>query len=200
MSGAASSRNRPSSIAANGYVSSSAGSSWRRGSEARATGFMAVTTPEVADQQVRDEIESLRQQLNEHNDRYYVLDDPSVPDAEYDRLMVRLRELESLHPELITPQSPTQRVGSAPQSAFATVVHEVPMLSLDNAFTPEDLRDFDRRVRERLGDLLPQTDLLDPPAVEYACEPKLDGIAVSLLYENGQLVRGATRGDGFSGE
>src|SRR5690606_20439602 len=86
------------------------------------------------------------------------------------------------------------------QSAFATVVHEVPMLSLDNAFTPEDLRDFDRRVRERLGDLLPQTDLLDPPVVEYTCEPKLDGIAVSLLYENGQLVRGATRGDGFSGE
>jgi len=161
---------------------------------------MAVTTPEVADQQVRDEIESLRQQLNEHNYRYYVLDDPSVPDAEYDRLMVRLRELESLHPELIIPESPTQRVGSAPQSAFATVVHEVPMLSLDNAFTPEDMRDFDRRVRERLGDLLPQTDLLDPPAVEYTCEPKLDGIAVSLLYENGQLVRGATRGDGFSGE
>ncbi len=154
----------------------------------------------MPDETLLSEIDSLRQQLNEHNYRYYVLDDPSVPDAEYDRLMGRLRELEGLHPELVTAESPTQRVGSTPQSAFATVVHDVPMLSLDNAFTAEDLRDFDRRVRERLGDLLPQADLFDPPAVEYTCEPKLDGIAVSLLYENGQLVRGATRGDGSSGE
>lgn len=149
--------------------------------------------------EVRLEVQALREQLHEHNYRYYVLDDPTVPDAEYDRLMNRLRELESLYPELISPDSPTQRVGSRPQTAFAAVAHEVPMLSLDNAFTEEDLRDFDRRVRDRLGDLLPSDDLFGGD-VEYSCEPKLDGIAISLLYENGRLVRGATRGDGFTGE
>lgn len=148
---------------------------------------------------VRQEVQALREQIHEHNYRYYVLDDPTVPDAEYDRLMNRLRELEASHPELVTPDSPTQRVGSRPQATFAEVRHEVPMLSLDNAFTEDELRDFDRRVRERLGDLLPGGDLFGAE-IEYSCEPKLDGIAISLLYENGQLVRGATRGDGYTGE
>lgn len=133
----------------------------------------------------------LRDQLNDHNYRYYILDEPSIPDAEYDRLMQELRTFEAEYPQLIVPDSPTQRVGATPQSAFATVKHEVPMLSLDNAFSDEDLQAFDRRVKERLK----QSD-----HVEYVCEPKLDGIAISLLYEDGQLVRGATRGDGQTGE
>lgn len=133
----------------------------------------------------------LREQLNDHNYRYYILDEPAIPDAEYDRLMQELRNLEAEHPELITPDSPTQRVGATPQSAFAPVHHEVPMLSLDNAFSDEELADFDRRIRDRLK---------REEQIEYACEPKLDGIAISLLYEDGRLVRGATRGDGQTGE
>ncbi len=135
--------------------------------------------------------EALRAALNEHNYRYYVLDDPSVPDAEYDRLMRELRELEAAHPELVTPDSPTQRVGAEPLRQFAPVAHAVPMLSLENAFSADDLRDFDRRVRERLE--------RDQP-VRYVCEPKMDGIAVSLLYRDGLLERAATRGDGTTGE
>ncbi len=142
-------------------------------------------------QSVLDEAQRLKQQLNYHNYRYYVLDDPQIPDSEYDRLLQRLQELEASHAGLITPDSPTQRVGAEPLSAFEQVRHEVPMLSLDNAFSEEDLRDFNRRVSERLK--------TDAP-IEYACEPKLDGIAVSLLYEDGLLVRGATRGDGTTGE
>lgn len=135
--------------------------------------------------------EALRAALNEHNYRYYVLDDPSVPDAEYDRLMRELRELEAAHPELVTPDSPTQRVGAEPLRQFAPVAHAVPMLSLENAFSADDLRDFDRRVRKRLE--------RDQP-VRYVCEPKMDGIAVSLLYRDGLLERAATRGDGTTGE
>ncbi len=134
----------------------------------------------------------LRQQIAYHDHRYYVLDDPQIADAEYDGLMQALRALEAEHPELITPSSPTQRVGGAPLAAFAAVRHGVAMLSLDNAFSEEDLRGFDRRVRERLG----QGDA----AVEYAAEPKLDGLAVSLVYEEGELRRAATRGDGTTGE
>jgi DNA ligase (NAD+) len=137
------------------------------------------------------ELTTLREQLNEHNYRYYVLDDPGVTDAEYDRLMRRLQALESRWPELVSPDSPTQRVGAQPLSAFGQVKHEVAMLSLDNAFSAEEFDDFDRRVRDRLG--------ADGP-IEYACEPKLDGIAVSLLYRDGVLERGATRGDGRTGE
>lgn len=133
----------------------------------------------------------LREQLNWHGYRYYVLDDPEIPDAEYDRLFRELRELETAHPELIAPDSPTRRVGAAPLAAFQTVRHAVPMLSLDNAFTAEEVADFDRRVRQRLADVA---------AIQYAAEPKLDGLAVSLHYENGVLVRGATRGDGYTGE
>ena len=146
-------------------------------------------------------IAQLRSELNEHNYRYYVLDEPSVPDAEYDRLFNELKALEAAHPELVTVDSPTQRVGGAPLSAFGQVRHEIPMLSLGNAFAEDDLRDFDRRVREGLGELLPPGDLFGGGAeVEYACEPKLDGLAVSLLYRDGVLLRGATRGDGTTGE
>ncbi|MCL6415551.1 NAD-dependent DNA ligase LigA [Aestuariirhabdus sp. Z084] len=137
------------------------------------------------------EVAQLREQLNEHNYRYYVLDDPSVPDAEYDRLLRRLQQLEAEYPELLTPDSPTQRVGGEPLEGFEQVSHEVPMLSLDNAFSAEELQAFEKRLQDRLRHSEP---------LEYACEPKLDGIAVSLLYENGLLVRGATRGDGSTGE
>ncbi|UUA73515.1 NAD-dependent DNA ligase LigA [Cellvibrio sp. QJXJ] len=137
------------------------------------------------------EIQQLRQEINFHSYRYYALDDPQITDADYDRLMQRLRELELQFPDSVTPDSPTQRVGAAPLSAFQTVIHEMPMLSLDNAFSDEDLLAFNQRVQDRLkstGD------------IEYACELKLDGIAVSLLYRDGVLVRGATRGDGTNGE
>ncbi len=142
----------------------------------------------------KKEIESLREQIRHHNYRYHALDDPEIPDAEYDRLMRRLQALEREHPELVTDDSPTQRVGDAPIAAFGTVRHDVPMLSLDNAFAEEELRDFHRRVSERL-ELEADADKLS-----YAAEPKLDGAAVSLLYEDGRLVRGATRGDGTTGE
>ena len=140
----------------------------------------------------------LRTQLNEHNHRYYVLDDPSVSDAEYDGLFRELQALEVAHPELLTADSPTQRVGGAALKAFAEVRHRLPMQSLNNAFSEQDLRDFDRRVREGLG--LPAAGDLQNAEVEYVAEPKLDGLAVSLVYEQGLLVRGATRGDGSTGE
>jgi DNA ligase (NAD+) len=133
----------------------------------------------------------LRRRIEHHNYRYYVLDDPEVADAEYDVLMRELQELERRHPELVTPDSPTQRVGAAPAAEFSEVVHRAPMLSLENAFSEEDARDFDRRVRERLA---------GAAAVEYAAEPKLDGLAVSLTYEAGKFAIGATRGDGATGE
>lgn len=135
--------------------------------------------------------QQLSELLNQYNFQYYVLDDPQVPDAEYDRCFKDLQALEREHPELISPESPTQRVGDKPLNAFNTVDHEMPMLSLDNGFGDDDLDEFNRRVLDRLnktGD------------VEYACEPKLDGIAISLMYEGGKLVRGVTRGDGASGE
>lgn len=150
-------------------------------------------------QTAAERILELRTELDAHNYRYYVLDEPSVPDAEYDRLFRELQALEAEHPELVTPDSPTQRVGGEALSAFGEVRHEVPMLSLGNAFEEEDLRAFDRSVRSGLG--LSGGDLFGGGAeVEYSCEPKLDGLAVSLLYQNGQLVRGATRGDGSVGE
>lgn len=150
-------------------------------------------------QTAAERIAELRSEIDAHNYRYYVLDEPSVPDAEYDRLFRELRALESEHPELVTPESPTQRVGGAALAAFGQVRHEVPMLSLGNAFEEQDLIDFDRRAREGLD--IPVGDLFGSnEELEYSCEPKLDGLAVSLLYENGQLVRGATRGDGTTGE
>lgn len=148
----------------------------------------------AASKQTLAKIESLREQIRHHNYRYHVLDDPEVPDVEYDRLMRALQALEDKHPELITAESPTQRVGDEPVSAFGTVKHRLPMLSLDNAFSEDELGDFHRRVSERLE----REDSAEPLA--YAAEPKLDGAAVSLLYEAGRLVRGATRGDGTTGE
>lgn len=141
----------------------------------------------------KKKLESLRSQLRRHNYRYHVLDDPEIPDAEYDRLLRELQALEHEYPELITADSPTQRVGAAPIKSFGTVKHKVPMLSLDNAFSETAVRDFHRRVTERL-ELSVDADL------SYSAEPKLDGAAVSLLYERGVLVRGATRGDGTAGE
>ncbi|WP_312243280.1 NAD-dependent DNA ligase LigA [Stutzerimonas nitrititolerans] len=150
-------------------------------------------------QTAAERIAELRSEIDAHNYRYYVLDEPSVPDAEYDRLFKELRAMETEHPELVTPESPTQRVGGEALAAFGQVRHEVPMLSLGNAFEEQDLTDFDRRAREGLD--LPAGDLFgDGAELEYSCEPKLDGLAVSLLYENGHLVRGATRGDGSTGE
>jgi DNA ligase (NAD+) len=147
----------------------------------------------------KNRILELRAELDQHNYRYHVLDEPSIPDAEYDRLFHELKALEAANPELITSDSPTQRVGSVALTAFTQVRHEVPMLSLGNAFEESDMREFDRRVTEGLD--LPVGDLFGgSAAVEYSCEPKLDGLAVSLLYQDGVLVRGATRGDGTTGE
>ncbi|GGJ34312.1 NAD-dependent DNA ligase LigA [Pseudomonas avellanae] len=141
----------------------------------------------------------LRAELDQHNYRYHVLDEPSIPDAEYDRLFHELKALEAENPHLVTPDSPTQRVGSTALSAFTQVRHEMAMLSLGNAFEEKDLREFDRRVTEGLD--LPAGDLFgEGSKVQYSCEPKLDGLAVSLLYRDGALVRGATRGDGTTGE
>ncbi|WP_283153147.1 NAD-dependent DNA ligase LigA [Guptibacillus hwajinpoensis] len=134
-------------------------------------------------------IEELRQLLNQYNYEYHVLDQPTVPDAEYDRMMNELINLEEENPELKTEDSPTQRVGGPPLEGFQKVEHRVPMLSLGNAFGEEDLKDFDRRVRDRIGENF-----------SYVCELKIDGLAVSLIYEDGVFVRGATRGDGTVGE
>ncbi|MFA5677906.1 MAG: NAD-dependent DNA ligase LigA [Pseudomonas sp.] len=141
----------------------------------------------------------LRELIDQHNYSYYVLDEPSVPDAEYDRLFNELRALEEANPEIITADSPTQRVGDIPSSAFGQVRHDVPMLSLGNAYADTNMHDFDRRIRRSLD--LPDGDLFgDGARVAYCCEPKLDGLAISLLYEDGVLTRGATRGDGTTGE
>lgn len=141
--------------------------------------------------QAEQQIARLREQLNHHSVQYYVLDDPDIPDAEYDRLYRELQSLEQQFPDLITPDSPTQRVGDKPLESFAQVKHELPMLSLDNVFNEEALIDFNKRIQQRL-----EWD----DEITYAAEPKLDGLAVSLLYENGLLVRAGTRGDGTTGE
>ncbi|MDX1344997.1 MAG: NAD-dependent DNA ligase LigA [Sedimenticolaceae bacterium] len=140
---------------------------------------------------VERRIEELREQIRLHNYQYYVLDAPLIPDVEYDRLFRELQQLEQQYPDFITEDSPTRRVGDQPLPGFAEVRHAVRMLSLENVFSEEELADFDRRVRDRLG--------TDKPVV-YTAEPKLDGLAISLRYENGKLVQGATRGDGERGE
>lgn len=139
---------------------------------------------------VVEEVNRLRQEIEQANYHYYVLDRPTIPDAEYDRLFRRLQALEAQYPELVTPESPTQRVGSAPLEAFPEVKHAVPMLSLNNAFDDQEVAAFDRRVREAVG----------ADRIEYAVEPKFDGLAVSLLYRDGVFTQGATRGDGYTGE
>ena len=142
-------------------------------------------------QTVQQQIEQLRQQLRHHEYLYHVLDQPQIPDSEYDRLLNQLKQFEGEHPELITPDSPTQRVGAKPLAGFQQITHELPMLSLDNAFSDEDFYAFERRIQERLGSDQPLT---------FCCEPKLDGLAVSILYLNGVLTQAATRGDGTTGE
>jgi DNA ligase (NAD+) len=140
---------------------------------------------------VRQRATQLRAEIDRHNYRYHVLDDPEIPDAEYDRMLRELRALEEKHPDLIVPESPTQRIGGAPIAVFAEVRHRKPMLSLDNAFTREEVAAFDRRVRERLK---------TEGEIDYCCEPKVDGLAVSLTYRDGLLAIAATRGDGAVGE
>jgi DNA ligase (NAD+) len=139
---------------------------------------------------IRKEIEGLREKLRHHEYRYYVLDDPEISDAAYDRLMQKLQALEAAYPELVTPDSPTVRVGGTPRDGFQTVQHARAMLSLDNAFSYDALRDFDRRVRESIG----------KEKIEYIAEHKFDGLSISLQYAGGRLVRGVTRGDGTTGE
>jgi DNA ligase (NAD+) len=141
--------------------------------------------------QVEARVRQLREEIEGHNYRYYVLDAPSIPDAEYDRLFRELQQLEADYPQFLNPDSPTQRIGAQPLEAFSQVTHRVPMLSLNNAFEDEEVAAFDRRVREGLA---------AAGEVDYATEPKFDGLAISLSYENGILVQGATRGDGFTGE
>ena len=147
----------------------------------------------------RERVDWLRREIERHNYRYYVLDDPEVSDAEFDELMRELETLEAAHPEWVTPDSPTQRVGGAPAEGFDPVRHRRPMLSLANGFDADEIRDFDRRVRERLA-----RETGDPErvaaAVTYMAEPKLDGLAISLIYQDGRLVQAATRGDGETGE
>jgi len=144
----------------------------------------------VATRDVERRLGELRRQIEHHNYRYYALDDPDIDDARFDRLMQELRALETQHPSLVTADSPTQRVGGVASRAFAAVVHALPMLSLENAFEEQDVLDFDRRVRDRL----------EVEEVDYSAEPKLDGLAISVRYEDGQLVQAATRGDGSRGE
>ncbi|WP_028024736.1 NAD-dependent DNA ligase LigA [Enterovibrio calviensis] len=140
---------------------------------------------------IQQQLQALKEQLNYHGHLYYVEDKPELPDAEYDRLMQQLLAIESEHPELASADSPSQRVGGKPLSAFVQVRHEIPMLSLDNAFDDDELKAFEKRMKDRLNDTSDFT---------YSCEPKLDGLAVSLMYENGILVQAATRGDGATGE
>lgn len=141
---------------------------------------------------IKTELEQLKAMLRKYEHHYHVLDEPLVPDAEYDRVMNQLKNLEWQYPELITPDSPTQRVGAKPLEGFAQVTHQIPMLSLDNAFSDEDLDGFLRRIEDRLT--------LNIEQLDFCCEPKLDGLAVSILYVDGVLTQAATRGDGFTGE
>lgn len=139
---------------------------------------------------IKKETEELREKLRYHEYRYHVLDDPEISDTAYDKLLAKLKEIEAAHPELVTSDSPTARVGAPPRAGFQTFKHSRPMLSLDNAFSSDALRDFDRRVREGVG----------RAAIEYIAEHKFDGLSISLIYEDGVLVRGVTRGDGTTGE
>ncbi|MGB1984022.1 MAG: NAD-dependent DNA ligase LigA [Porticoccaceae bacterium] len=147
----------------------------------------------IISEEIVQRCQRLKDDLNQHNHAYYVLDDPSIPDSEYDRLMRELQAIEQEFPQLLTADSPSQRVGGVALDSFSQVVHAVPMLSLDNAFSDTEMVDFDRRIKERIN-------LSASQQMTYACEPKLDGVAVSVLYKNGVLERAATRGDGSVGE
>ena len=154
-------------------------------------------TPEpgedVAPAQVVARAAELRQQITHANELYHQLDAPEIPDAEYDLLVVELRQIEADHPELATPDSPTQAVGAAPSGLFQEVRHRVPMMSLDNAFSEEDLRAWAARLTRQAPDI-------DLDTLAFSCEPKVDGVAMSLTYEKGRFVQAATRGDGVTGE
>lgn len=150
-----------------------------------------VGVVKIANLSLLNRLKALKQEIHHHNYRYYVLDDPIIPDSEYDRLFRELLKLEAEYPELKTEDSPTQRVGGEPIKKFQQITHKVPMLSLDNAFSDEALMDFDRRIHDKLNTTAP---------IDYICEPKLDGLAVSLYYKNGIFIQGATRGDGLVGE
>lgn len=139
--------------------------------------------------EVRRRIEAVREEIRRHDYAYYVLDRPEISDEEYDRLFDELRRLEQAHPELVTPDSPTQRVAGAPLPAFTQVRHTAPMLSLESVTTTDAVRQFDRRIRQSLGD-----------RAKYVPEPKFDGLSLELVYENGGFVRASTRGDGVRGE
>src|SRR6202041_2154967 len=139
---------------------------------------------------VLKEVQRLREEIRHHDYLYHVADDPEISDAAYDRLMKQLKQLEAENPKLVTPDSPTQRLGGAPREGFQTVQHRTPMVSLDNAFSMEDLAIFDRRMRQATG----------REKIEYTTEHKFDGLSMSLLYEKGLFVRGVTRGDGRTGE
>ena len=149
--------------------------------------------PSSSNQDVITQISTLRDLIRHHEYCYYVLDAPEIPDVEYDKLIKQLQNLELAHPELVTPDSPTQRVGGATLSQFSSIRHQLPMLSLDNVFDESSFIAFNKRIKDRL-------ELSEDQAVEYCCELKLDGLAVSLLYENGQFIQAATRGDGTTGE
>ena len=153
--------------------------------------MMPATDMSAAKREIARRIEELRAAIEHHNHRYYVLDSPEIPDAAYDRLLRELERLEAEHPELASPDSPTQRVGAPPEAAFAPVRHRLPMLSLQNAFSADELAEFDRRIRRALKREQP---------VRYVLEPKLDGLAVEVVYERGRFASGSTRGDGTTGE
>src|SRR6476469_4194255 len=139
---------------------------------------------------VQRQMDDLRDKIRYHEHRYYVLDDPELSDAEFDRLLEQLKKLEAEHPELVVPDSPTQRVGGKPREGFVKVPHSSPMLSLDNAYNEQELRDWERRVHELSG----------RKEIEYVCELKLDGLSMALRYEDGRFTRAVTRGDGSTGE
>jgi DNA ligase (NAD+) len=150
----------------------------------------AMTTENREFQQAQLRAEELHSEISQHDYRYYVLDDPSISDSEYDALMRELRDIENRFPELITPDSPTQKVSGQPSEKFEPVQHRVPMLSLGNAFEPGEVRDWHRRVLR----------LVERESVAMVCEPKIDGLAIAFVYEHSEFVQGATRGNGVQGE
>ena len=145
----------------------------------------------MASKDLQKKVSALRDKINSHNHNYYVLDDPRIPDSEYDRMIKDLKKMEEINPELVTIDSPTQRVGAKPLDAFNQIQHKQRMLSLDNALNEEEFFEFDQRIKDKIG---------EDGNIVYAAEPKLDGLAISLRYENGSLVSAATRGDGKVGE
>src|SRR5436853_1857239 len=152
--------------------------------------LLIISSMATATKDIEKELETLRDEIRYHEHRYYVLDQPEISDAGFDKLMDKLKKLEAEHPELVTPDSPTQRVGGKPREGFVKVPHSSPMLSLDNTYSEEELRAWERRVHELSG----------RKDVDYVCELKLDGMSLALIYEDGKLVRGITRGDGSIGE